>query len=58
MKQITFNFEIEWENVAHTETIEVEDNATEEEIDYEIENAILSHISYWRERSKKYGSYS
>lgn len=50
MKQITFNFEIEWENVAHTETIEVEDNATEEEIDYEIENAILSHISYWRER--------
>ena len=50
MKQITFNFEIEWENVAHTETIEVEDNATEEEIDYEIENAILSHISYRRER--------
>lgn len=50
MKQITFNFEVEWENVAHTETIEVEDNATEEEIDYEIESAILSHVNYWRER--------
>lgn len=50
MKQITFNFEIAWENVVHIETIEVEDDATEEEIDYEIENAILSYISYWKER--------
>ena len=49
MKQITFNFEIEWENVTHAETIEVEDDATEEEIDYEIESAILSYINYWRE---------
>lgn len=50
MKQVTFNFEVEWENVAHTETIEVDDNATDEEIDYEIKNIILSYIHYWKER--------
>lgn len=50
MKQVTFSFNIAWENVAHTETIEVDDNATDEEIDYEIENTILSYIDYWKER--------
>ena len=50
MKQVTFNFAIEWENVSHTETIEVDDNATDEEIDYAIENTILSYIYYWKER--------
>lgn len=49
MKRITFNFELGWENVAHTRTIEVKDDATEEEINYAIEEEILSNISYWRE---------
>ena len=52
MKQVTFSFEIAWENVAHTEIIEVDDNATDEEIDYEIENTILSYVNYWRERER------
>ena len=49
MKRITFNFELDWENVAHTVTIEVEDDATEEEIDYAMEEKILSYIHYWKE---------
>ena len=47
MKQITFYFELEWENVDHTRTIEVEDDATEEEINYAIEEEILSSVHYW-----------
>lgn len=49
MKRITFYFELEWENVAHTRTIEVEDDATEEEINYAMEEEILSSVNYWRE---------
>ena len=52
MKRITFNFELDWENVAHTVTIEVEDDATEEEINYTIEEEILSNVHYWIEENK------
>lgn len=51
-KQIVFNFELPWENVAHTRVIEVEDDATEEEIDCAIEEEILSYVNYWREEEE------
>lgn len=50
MKKITYDFEIEWENVSHTGTVEVEEDATDEEIESAIENDILSYV-WWSRRN-------
>lgn len=46
-KKIAFGFAIAWENCSHHREIEVDENATDEEIEEAIIDCIFDDISYW-----------
>ena len=48
MKEIRFMVEMVWENSPHECYKEVDDNATEEEIEDAILSEILNYCDYWR----------
>ena len=47
MREIRFMFAPTWENSSHEICVEVEDDATEEEIDEAVQAEIMSFIDYW-----------